>query len=91
MWSMKACKALKSSMWEVHFTSKFKFYTDPTKHLVILAMCLFFVVPFIYAWMLARNKQRNKQNKKTQDMQYISNLYKTSVRYENMIFNSDNN
>ena len=46
-------------------------------------------ISFIYTWMLARSEQSNKQNKQTQDMQYISNLCKTRVRSENIIFKSD--
>ena len=66
--SMKACKTLKPNTWDVHFSSKSKFYRDTTKYLIILAMHLFSVVPFVYTWMLACNEQNNKQNKKTQDM-----------------------
>ena len=35
-------------------------------------MRIFFVVPLVYAWSLARNEQSNKQHKQTQDMQYMS-------------------
>ena len=67
-----------------------KFFRVHTKYLIILSMRLFFVVPFVYARSLARNEQSNKQNKPTQDMQYMSNSYKTKVRYENIIFKIDN-
>ena len=66
--SRKVCKSTQAKHERVHFTSKFKFYKDPLKYLVILATCLFSVVHFIYVWTLARNEQSNKQNKQTQDM-----------------------
>ena len=71
--------------------SKSKYFGFQTKYLIIFATHLFFVVPFVYAWMLAGNEQSHKQNKQTQDMQYMSNSCKTRVRSKNMNFKTDNN
>ena len=87
----KHAKALKPNTWDFYFSSKSKFHRYKKKYLVILAMRIFSFVPFVYAWTLARNEQSNKQNKQTQDMQYISKLWKNRVRSKNIIFKSNNN
>ena len=55
-------------------------------YLVILATCLFFVVPFVYTWSLARNEQ----SKKFMNAIYV-NSCKIKVRSENLFFKSDDN
>ena len=87
----KHVKALKPNTWDVIFSSKSKCYKDVKEYLKSKETCLFSVVPFIYAWKFAHNEQSNKQNKQMQDIQYISNLWKTRVRSESLIFKGDNN